>query len=116
MNKKSFSCLCSVMFLALGTAAGPTQAQDDPDSVDCFYTSNRVDAACQTANPAQIAAKLAAPSTNDMPEYSETVVEGVDCFFAANDAEAVCSTRKAKSATATPAAKHVVHYSNKHGS
>ena len=116
MNKKSISYLCSVMFLALVTAAGPTQAQDDPDSVDCFYASNKVEAACQFANPAQIAAKPAASSTNDLLEYSETLVEGVDCFFAENDAEAVCSASKAKSASAAPAAEHVVRYNNKHGS
>jgi len=103
MNKKSIGYLCSVMFLGLVTAAGPTQAEDDPDTMDCFYASNSTEAACQTAKPALIAAKTAASKKSTLPEYSETVAESVDCFYSENDGEAACSAKKAKSASASDA-------------
>jgi hypothetical protein len=116
MNKNSIRYLCSAMFLGLVTAAGPTLAQDDPDSVDCFYTSNNAEAACQTTKPAHIAAKSTASKMSAMPEYSETVAESVDCFYSENDAEAACSARKAKSASTSRTVDKVVRNSNQRGS
>lgn len=115
MNKKSFGYLCSAMFLGLVITAGPTQAQDDPDSVDCFFTSNKADAACQIIKPAKVAAKKTASKKNSLPEYSETVAESVDCFYSENDGEAACSVKKAKSASASHAPQHIVRADSKHG-
>jgi len=104
------------MFLGLVITAGPTQAQDDPDSVDCFFASNQADAACQTIKPTKVAARKVASGKNRLPEYSETVAESVDCFYTEeNGGEAACSAKKAKTASASHASEHIVRSSSLHG-
>jgi len=116
MNKKSLGYLCSAMFLGLVITAGPTQAQDDSDSVDCFFASNQAEAACQIIKPAQVAAKKTVSKKTSLPEYSETVAESVDCFYSEeNGGEAACSAKKATSASASRTSEHVVLRSSVHG-
>lgn len=113
---KSVSYLCSALVIGLMAGAGPVQAQDSK-TVDCFYTANKTDPACQVAET-KVAKPAAArtKSRKGAQESFEPMAESVDCFFAFNASHAACSTTKARPSSSSRAADHFVRDNSKHGS
>ena len=79
----------AAVLTVVAVLAAPAYA-DEPESVDCFYESNRTQAAC--AIEASPSTRIAGASTPLLVAYAQAAraEESVDCFYDINKTNPAC--------------------------